>query len=203
MCEEKEDVQAIRIKLNLTQEELAKKLNLSRQFICSVEKGVKNFSNAKMAELKKLYYAAFPHLAENTLKVELLQETNLKDFNKGIHSQDYTDYATFSGRLMKRTNEPNCQNTRYGSIIIDSDAMEPAIKKGSRVVFEYQKNVQIIDNEIYIFYYKNELFIRRISKNLTTYTVKADNKSYDDVILNDTMMKDMDIAGRVIAVIFN
>ena len=203
MCKKDEDVQSIRIKLNLTQEELAKKLNISRQFVCSVEKGIKKMPDSKMAELEELYYSAFPHLKENLLKVELLSKSRLKDFKDGIHSQNDTDYAIFSGRLRKGNTPKGEENLQYGSIIVDTDAMEPSIKQGSRIIFEYGKNMQIIDNEIYIFYYKGELFIRRISKNLTTCIIKADNSSYDDVVLDSSVLKEADIDGKVTAVIFN
>lgn len=191
MLKEQEDVQSIRLKLNLTQEQLAKKLNISKQFICSVEKGIKKLSANKREILMDIYYASYPNLKENFVKVAILDGDNF-NINKN------TAFASLSMNLINKNDE----NAVYGIFCIETDAMEGAIPCNAKVIFKYEKALKVVDNNIYVFYYKNELFIRRIARNLKELIISADNPKYQKIILAEEEIKNIKLIGRIVGILY-
>ena len=138
-----------------------------------------------------VYYSSYPYLKENFVKVAILDGD---DFN--------TDNKTTSASLSKRLINEENDNSAYGVFCIKTDSMEKAVPYGSKVIFKYESNLKVVDNDIYIFYYKNELFIRRIARNLKEYIVSADNTRYQKIILTEEEIKNIKLIGRVIGILY-
>ena len=89
------------------------------------------------------------------------------------------------------------QNTNYSLIKVRGNSMSPEIQDGDFVLIEHYKNEQIIDNSIYLFMYKDEIFVKRLSKNINEIIITSDNKDYPQIILRKEELNNLKIIGKV------
>ena len=67
------------------------------------------------------------------------------------------------------------KNKTYSVINAIGDSMAPTINDKDRLIVEHWDGEQIKDNHIYIFCYCDEIFVKRLSKNINEIIIKSDN----------------------------
>lgn len=87
---------------------------------------------------------------------------------------------------------------KYSVINAKGDSMEPFIKSGDKLVVEHHNGEQIIDNQIYVFCYENEIFVKRLVKNVNQLIIKSDNTLYDIIKLSGDDLNKVIIIGQII-----
>lgn len=70
---------------------------------------------------------------------------------------------------------------RYSVINSKGDSMTPFIQDNDKLIVEHWEGSQIIDNRIYVFSYDNEIFVKRLVKNVTQIIIKSDNPIYEPI----------------------
>lgn len=75
----------------------------------------------------------------------------------------------------------NCY--QYSVINAIGDSMTPYIMNGDKLVIRHFEMEQIKDNSIYVFCYEDEIFIKRLSKNIDEIIIKSDNPEYSTKIV--------------------
>lgn len=88
-------------------------------------------------------------------------------------------------------------NKNYSIIKVRGNSMAPEIKDGDLVLIEHYNGEQIIDNNIYLFMYENEVFVKRLSKNINEIIITSDNKDYPQIILRKEELNNLHVIGRV------
>lgn len=90
-------------------------------------------------------------------------------------------------------------NATYSVITAEGSSMYPLIFDGDKVILKHWQGEQIIDDKVYLFSYNNELFIKKLVKNIDQIIIKSENKEYQNRIItpNDTFK----IIGRVVSLI--
>lgn len=77
---------------------------------------------------------------------------------------------------------PNVSNfKKYSVINAIGDSMQPYIYENDKLIVEHFDGGQIKDNKIYVFCYDNEIFVKRLVKNITQVVIKSDNTLYDPI----------------------
>jgi phage repressor protein C with HTH and peptisase S24 domain len=77
---------------------------------------------------------------------------------------------------------PNVSNfKKYSVINAVGDSMQPFIYENDKLIVEHFDGGQIKDNKIYVFCYENEIFVKRLVKNITQVVIKSDNTLYDPI----------------------
>lgn len=77
---------------------------------------------------------------------------------------------------------PNVSNfKKYSVINAIGDSMQPFIYENDKLIVEHFDGGQIKDNKIYVFCYDNEIFVKRLVKNITQVVIKSDNTLYDPI----------------------
>lgn len=77
---------------------------------------------------------------------------------------------------------PNVSNfKKYSVINAVGDSMQPNIYENDKLIVEHFDGGQIKDNKIYVFCYDNEIFVKRLVKNITQVVIKSDNTLYDPI----------------------
>lgn len=64
---------------------------------------------------------------------------------------------------------------KYSIINAVGDSMSPYIRDKDRLIVEHWQGEQIKDNQVYVFCYKDEIFVKRLIKNIDEIIVKSDN----------------------------
>ena len=87
---------------------------------------------------------------------------------------------------------------QYFVINAYGDSMQPLIYDKDKLIIEHWEGEQIIDNRPYVFCYKDEIFIKKLVKNINQLVILPENKEYDTIKLSGSELSDVDIIGRVV-----
>lgn len=90
------------------------------------------------------------------------------------------------------------KSKEYFVINAYGNSMEPFICDKDKLVIETWQGEQIVDNKAYLFAYKDELFIKRLAKNVDQLMIIPENKDYDIRKLEGEQLKDVNIIGQVV-----
>ncbi len=199
MFENLEDIKKLRLRLDFTQEELAKQLGVSKQYINLIEKGKKRFAKDKIEILKQLTLDILGEdLNEKIVEINFYPNT-FASCNSG-------SYVLAEQREIKRVSSifiPNYSAEKeYSICTARGDSMYPTIKNGNYVIVQHHQNEQLIDNDIYIFCYRDELYLKRLSKNINELIIASDNKEYGQIIVSSSELEHVNIIGRIVGVLY-
>ena len=89
-------------------------------------------------------------------------------------------------------------NKTYSVINAYGNSMQPLIFDKDKLIVEHWDGEQIIDNKPYIFCYKDEIFIKRLAKNVDQLMIISENKDYDIRKLTGNQLKDVNIIGQIV-----
>ena len=87
---------------------------------------------------------------------------------------------------------------QYSVINAYGDSMQPFIYSGDKLIVEHWSGEQIIDNQVYVFCYENEIFVKRLTKNINQLVIKSDNNFYDTIKLTGKDLTKIIIVGQIV-----
>lgn len=87
---------------------------------------------------------------------------------------------------------------QYFVINAYGNSMEPYILDKDKLVIESYDGEQIIDNRPYLFAYKDEIFVKRLAKNVDQLMIIPENKDYDIRKLTGKQLEDINIIGQIV-----
>jgi len=90
---------------------------------------------------------------------------------------------------------------KYSVVTAHGNSMEPLIYDNDKVIVEHYEGGQIIDNKPYIFCYQDEIYIKRLAKNVNQLVIMPENKIYDIIKLTKEEMNDINIIGQIVGLI--
>lgn len=87
---------------------------------------------------------------------------------------------------------------QYSVINAYGNSMVPLFYNKDKLIVEHWNGEQIIDNKPYIFTYKDEIFIKRLAKNIDQLMIISENKDYDIRKLTGSQLNDINIIGQIV-----
>lgn len=88
-------------------------------------------------------------------------------------------------------------NNQYSIISARGSSMSPTINDDDKLVIQHNLNEQIIDDTVYLFRYNDELFIKRLVKNVDQIVCISENPRFQDRII-EPKGDNFSIIGKVI-----
>ena len=183
----------------VNQSMLAESLGITRQ---TVSNRIKNESELTVSELKR---------AEDFFKVNVLNISSeiiyidyyfnaFASCGNGniVFSEDKTSVPIAASMI-----EGYSKNKRYSMINAAGDSMMPSIESGDKLIVEHWDGDKIQDNKIYVFCYNDEIFVKRISKNLDEIIIKSDNPEYRTRTISGKALSGLILIGRITASLKN
>ena len=98
----------------------------------------------------------------------------------------------------KNTIPDYSESATYSVINARGFSMYPVISDNDKVIIKHWQGEQIIDDKIYLFDYKGELFIKRLVKNIDQVIAKSEDKTLEPRPMETS---NLTILGRVISLI--
>ena len=80
----------------------------------------------------------------------------------------------------------------------NDDSMFPLISKGDFLIVKKSDNENNIDNHIYLFVYKNDLYVKRLDKNINQIVVFSENKEYKTQYISSEEVDKFYLLGEVV-----
>lgn len=180
---------------------LAEALGITRQ---TVSNRIKNESQVTVSEIKKI--EEFFNI--NFFAEEQSSETEVANINY------YTDVFASCGNgnivfSEEKINIPIStlliegfsRKKTYSMINASGNSMSPTIDNADKLLVEHWNGEQIQDNRIYVFFFNNEFFVKRLSKNLDEIIIKSDNPDYRVRTINGTTAEELILIGKIVGVI--
>ena len=89
---------------------------------------------------------------------------------------------------------------QYSIINAIGDSMLPYIHNKDKLIIEHWQGEQIKDNQVYVFCYKDEIFVKRLIKNIDEIIVKSDNPDpmYRPRYIEKEDMNNVIIVGEIV-----
>ena len=97
--------------------------------------------------------------------------------------------------------KPFSEFKQYSVIIACGDSMETTICNKDRLIVEHiEHGEQIKDNSIYVFCYGDEIYVKRLSKNIDEIIIKSDNPDpiYKTKFIQGEDMNKINIIGEIV-----
>ena len=185
---------------NFSLSDLARGLGTTRQ---SVSNRVRNNSEVTISELQKIE----KFIGKSLVEIEN-PTSNLVDMDY------YPDvFASCGlGEIVFSEEKENVElpaplifgyskSKKYSMICAKGDSMTPFINDGDRLIVEHINNNEIIDNKIYVFCYKNDIFVKRLSKNFDELIIKSDNPNYSTKTVKSEDLNEVRIIGQIVGIV--
>lgn len=89
---------------------------------------------------------------------------------------------------------------KYSVINAVGDSMSPTIYDKDKLIVEHWDGEQIKDNQVYVFAYNNEIFVKRLVKNVDEIVITSDNQNpiYRPRFIEKDDMNNVLIIGQII-----
>lgn len=190
-----------RKELKLSQEELAKTLGVDQKTISHWENGINEPQLNKLRIFCNNFNFPMSYFTEESSNQ--IEEISYISFYDDVYASCGTGGLIASENCEKLA-IPNCilptklkENKNYSIIKTRGNSMAPEIQDGDLLLIEHYNNEQIVDNAIYFFMYGNEVFVKRLSKNINEIIITSENKDYPQIILKKEELNDLYIIGKV------
>ena len=205
--------------LNISQAEIARALGTSRS---NISLRIKNKSQLTLSEARKIVtnlqingahdilnkiLAAKDRLIKDdiTMPAEIEEKEELVDmaYYEDVYGSCGLGSFVFSEskqiiQVPKKIVLDYSGFKKYSVINASGDSMQPQIKDKDRLIVEHWDGEQITDNRVYIFRFKDQIFIKRLVLNLDQIVVKSDNKEYQTRYIEAPQADDFQIIGKIV-----
>lgn len=205
--------------LNISQAEIARALGTSRS---NISLRIKNKSQLTLSEARKIVtnlqingahdilnkiLAAKDRLIKDdiTMPAEIEEKEELVDmaYYEDVYGSCGLGSFVFSEskqiiQVPKKIVLDYSGFKKYSVINASGDSMQPQIKDKDRLIVEHWNGEQITDNRVYIFRFKDQIFIKRLVLNLDQIVVKSDNKEYQTRYIEAPQTDDFQIIGKIV-----
>lgn len=182
------------------QSQLCQMLNISRGTMSARYKNDSEFLLEELIELEKILALPSGSLAgiqikanENCIDIDFFSDVWASCGTGAVVFEETSDKISVPISLIQNYSKTN----RYSVINSRGDSMTPFIQDRDKLIVEHWNGGQIIDNCIYVFRYANELFVKRLVKNITQIVIKSDNPLYEPIKITDKD-QDFEVIGQIV-----
>lgn len=107
------------------------------------------------------------------------------------------DECTEKMTITKESIEGYSASKQYSIINARGSSMSPRIEDNDKLVIQHCIDEQIIDDNVYLFRYNNELFIKRLVKNVDQIVCISENPRFQDRVI-EPKEDNFSIVGKVV-----
>jgi phage repressor protein C with HTH and peptisase S24 domain len=180
------------------QADFVKLLNISRAAISFRANRDSEFSTDELIDIEKKLGLPIGCLSgvksnDNSVDLEYYSDVWASCGNGAVVFEESTEKLSVPKSLIQNYSSSN----RYSVINSRGDSMTPFIQDRDKLIVEHWNGGQIIDNCIYVFRYANELFVKRLVKNITQIVIKSDNPLYEPIKITDKD-QDFEVIGQIV-----
>lgn len=181
---------------NISQSVIAKIINVSQPVIANRIKRDSNFSDDEIVKIQEHYGVSLINDSSNTL---------ILDYYPNIFGSCGPGSMVFdeSSEKMSITKEQisNYSNSgKYSIISARGSSMSPTICDEDLLILQHNLEKTIVDNTIYLFKYNDELFIKRLVKNIDQIICISENPRFEDRVIIPKN-NNFEIIGKVVGLI--
>jgi phage repressor protein C with HTH and peptisase S24 domain len=180
-----------------TQAELCRKLDIKQSAMAQRAGRDSDFSLEELQKLERVYAVNIItscNVSNNSAELNYYPDV-FASCGNGVMVFDDTSEKIL---VNKNTIPEYSETATYSVINARGFSMYPVISDNDKVIIKHWQGEQIIDDKIYLFDYKGELFIKRLVKNIDQVIAKSEDKTLEPRPMETSKLT---ILGRVISLI--
>ena len=181
-------------KRNVSQQEIGKVLGVTKQYI-----GQSMNKELTEEQLKLLEQ----HFRIDFTKVNKKEDKITVDYYPDVIASCGPGGFEFSQESIQydvpATLFPPSKNVKgYSMCHAKGNSMFPRIWDGDFVICEHKDNMKIENGEMYIFCYDDQIYLKRLTKNINQIVVESENPDFPTQYIEKEQMNDVHLIGHVI-----
>lgn len=181
-------------KRNVSQQELGKVLGVTKQYIGQIMN--KELTDEQLKLLEEHFRIDFTKVnkIENKITVDYYPDVIASCGPGGFEmSQECIQYD------VPATLFPPSKNVKgYSMCHAKGNSMYPRIWDGDFVICEHKDNMKIENGEMYIFCFDDQIYLKRLTKNINQIVVESENPDFPTQYIEKDQMNDVHLIGHVI-----
>ena len=174
---------------NIAKAELSRRTNINIGHLSHIERGERNPSHRALKAICRALQVPYQPLMYTYDKV-FTEEQKLIKMTEHISYNQVLAVDSLNSFMACPADLPNASI----SVKIDDDSMSPKLEKGVYVFVEF--NTPLENKDIGLFEYNDKILIRRFVVRKDSLVLRADNKTYGDIIITD--QDKYNIIGKII-----
>ncbi len=191
------DLKKLRFEHQLTQDELGKILGVSKQQISNIETGKSDLTDENKRILsEKFDFSLQSQICnqENYVSIDYYPDVIASCGPGGFEmSQEVIKYDVPASLF------PPSKNVKgYSMCHAKGNSMYPRIWDGDFVICEHKDNMKIENGEMYIFCFDDQIYLKRLTKNINQIVVESENPDFPTQYIEKDQMNDVHLIGHVI-----
>lgn len=191
------DLKKLRFEHQLTQDELGKILGVSKQQISNIETGKSDLTDENKRILSEKFDLSLQSQMcnqENYVSIDYYPDVIASCGPGGFEmSQECIKYD------VPATLFPPSKNVKgYSMCHAKGNSMYPRIWDGDFVICEHKDNMKIENGEMYIFCFDDQIYLKRLTKNINQIVVESENPDFPTQYIEKDQMNDVHLIGHVI-----
>lgn len=181
-------------KRNVSQQEIGKVLGVTKQYIGQSMN--KELTEEQLKLLEQHFRIDFTKVnkKEDKITVDYYPDVIASCGPGGFEmSQECIQYD------VPATLFPPSKNVKgYSMCHAKGNSMFPRIWDGDFVICEHKDNMKIENGEMYIFCYDDQIYLKRLTKNINQIVVESENPDFPTQYIEKEQMNDVHLSGHVI-----
>ena len=185
-----------------SQKELGTILGIAQTSVSGRANRNSNFTDEELVKIEDWYTIAGLLTGSFYTKNDINVEYVTLDFYPDVFGSCGTGCMVFSETSEKMAVTKDVitnysPNNKYSIISARGSSMSPVINDDDRLVIQHNVENQIIDDTVYLFKYNDELFIKRLVKNVDQIVCISENPRFQDRII-EPKGDNFSIIGKVV-----
>lgn len=92
----------------------------------------------------------------------------------------------------------SANNVKYSMCHAKGNSMYPRIWDGDFVICEHPEELKIVNGELYIFCYDDQIYLKRLTKNINQIVVESENPNFPTQYIEKEYMNNVHLIGHVV-----
>lgn len=181
-------------KRNVSQQELGKVLGVTKQYIGQIMNKELTEEQLKLLE---------EHFRIDFTKVNRIKDEITVDYYPDVIASCGPGGFEMSQECIQydvpATLFPPSKNVKgYSMCHAKGNSMYPRIWDGDFVICEHKDNMKIENGEMYIFCFDDQIYLKRLTKNINQIVVESENPDFPTQYIEKDQMNDVHLIGHVI-----
>lgn len=176
-----------------TQSDVARALEVQRAAISGRVKRDSDFSEEEIQKLEEVWAIEIPRL-NDVITINYYPNAIASCGNGAfVMSQEFITYSVPQKLL------PGLRSTNtYSMCTAKGNSMYPRIWDGDFVIVEHTEGLKIENGEMYIFCYDDQIYLKRLTKNINQIVVESENPEFPTQYIEKEEINNVHLIGHVV-----
>lgn len=181
-------------KRNVSLNEIGKALKVTKQYVSQIRS--KEITDEQKLLLEKHFGIDFTKVNQNssTITIDYYPDVIASCGPGGFEMSPYCIEYQIPDTIFI----PNANVKRYSMCHARGNSMYPRIWDGDFVICEHKDNMKIENGEMYIFCYDDQIYLKRLTKNINQIVVESENPDFPTQYIEKEQMNEVHLIGHVV-----